>query len=79
MTDHDGVISLEAERPDVVATLTGSPPKLLTQVRSAKAGTDPEVVDGLPFEDTLRSHRGPPLADAEHPDHPAQLESEQMP
>ena len=43
-------------------------------LKSPKGWTGPKTVDGLPNEDTFRSHQVPLQIDAEHPDHLRQLD-----
>jgi xylulose-5-phosphate/fructose-6-phosphate phosphoketolase len=43
-------------------------------LKSPKGWTGPEQVDGVPNEGTFRSHQVPLKADADHPEHVAQLE-----
>lgn len=44
-------------------------------LRSPKGWTGPKVVDGLPNEDSFRSHQVPLAVDRDHPEHLAQLEA----
>ncbi len=43
--------------------------------RSPKGWTGPKVVDGLPNEDSFRSHQVPLLVDRDHPEHLTMLEA----
>lgn len=44
-------------------------------LRSPKGWTGPKVVDGLPNEDSFRSHQVPLSVDKDHPEHLTQLEA----